>query len=70
MTLPMLGWVSKDSPKQHPFACGFKISKYGAQRKHDPFDHDCGNGVLPNGHKLRNNDPHDTSIAADADVRP
>src|SRR5437764_1009471 len=29
MTLPMLGWVSKDSPKQHPFACGFKISKYG-----------------------------------------
>ena len=64
LTLPMLGWVSKDSPRRHPFACGFKISKYGAQQKHDPFDHDCGNGVLPNHHKLRNNDPHDTSIAA------
>jgi len=64
ITLPMLGWVSKDSPAKHPFACGFKVSKYGSQQRTDPFDHDCGNGVRPNGHKVQGNDPHDTSIAA------
>jgi hypothetical protein len=63
VTLPMLGWVSKDSPAKHPFACGFKVSRYGQQRKTDPFDHDCGNGVRLNGQFVRNNDPHDTSIA-------
>ena len=64
LTVPMLGWVSKDSPAQHPFACGFKVSKYGEQRKTDPFDHNCGNGIRPNGQRIRNNDPHDTSIGA------
>jgi hypothetical protein len=64
VTLPMLGWVSKDSPAQHPFACGFKVSKYGEQKRTDPFDHDCGNGIRQNGQKIRNNDPHDTSVAA------
>jgi hypothetical protein len=63
LTLPMLGWVSKKSPNQHPFACGFKVAKYGQQQKVDPFDHSCGNGILRNGQKVRNNDPHDTSIA-------
>jgi len=64
MTMPMLGWVSKDSPARHPFACGFKVSKYGQQKKVDPFDHDCGNGIRTNGQRIRNNDPHDTSIGA------
>ncbi len=64
LTLPMLGWVSKKSPAKHPFACGFKVSKYGQQQRIDPFDHSCGNGIRPNGQKVRNNDPHDTSIGA------
>ncbi|HXJ62166.1 MAG TPA: glycoside hydrolase family 44 protein [Actinomycetota bacterium] len=63
LTLPMLGWVSKDSPRQHPFACGFKVSVYGQQQHKDPFDTNCGNGVRPNGHKVTGNDPKDTSIA-------
>jgi hypothetical protein len=64
VTVPMLGWVSKNSPSAHPFACSYKISKYGAQQSTDPWDSDCGNGVHSNGTDVTGNDPTDTSIAA------
>jgi hypothetical protein len=63
LTVPMLGWVAKDSPQNHPYACGFKVSKYGPQGATDPWDPDCGNGVFPGTPPV--NDPTDTSIAAD-----
>src|SRR5664279_74290 len=31
VTVPALGWVSKTSPSTHPFACGYKVAKYGPQ---------------------------------------
>ena len=63
LTVPLIGWVAKDSPSNHPFNCGFKVSKYGAQQDVDSWDTDCGNGVLGNGTNLTGNDPLDTSIA-------
>jgi hypothetical protein len=64
MTMPLIGWVSKNSPSDHPFDCGFKISKYGSQEKNDwEWDQDCGNGKYPNGTLITGNDPLDTSIA-------
>jgi hypothetical protein len=64
VTVPMTGWVAKNSPANHPFACGFKVSKYGAQQSTDGWDSDCGNGVQTNGSKVTGNDPSDTSVAA------
>ncbi|MFL6240871.1 MAG: glycoside hydrolase family 44 protein [Actinomycetes bacterium] len=66
VTVPMTGWVAKNSPASHPFACGFKVSKYGAQQSTDGWDSDCGNGVHTNGANIRDNDPADTSISAGA----
>jgi hypothetical protein len=64
VTVPMLGWVARNSPSAHPFACGFKVSKYGAQQSTDPWDTDCGNGVQSGGANVTGNDPSDTSVAA------
>lgn len=64
VTVPMTGWVSKDSPSSHPWYCGFSVAKYGAQPDHDTWDPDCGNGVLANGTRITGNDPLDTSVAA------
>lgn len=67
LTMPLIGWVSKNSPSSHPFACGFKISKYGAQQANDwEWDPDCGNGKHTNGTLITGNDPLDTSIAVTA----
>jgi hypothetical protein len=67
VTVPMAGWVAKDSPAGHPFACGFKVSKYGAQQGTDAqWDPDCGNGVKAAGGNVNGNDPTDTSVAAGA----
>jgi len=64
LTMPLIGWVSKNSPSSHPFDCGFKISKYGNQEDADwEWDADCGNGNYTNGVPITGNDPLDTSIA-------
>ncbi|MFO1414374.1 MAG: glycoside hydrolase family 44 protein [Burkholderiales bacterium] len=65
MSAPMLGWVARRRLPSHPFDCGFKVSKYGAQESTDPWDADCGNGVAANGTRIVSNDPADTSIASD-----
>ena len=64
LTVNTLGMVAKPgSPTNHPFACGFKVSKYGPQQSTDPFDPDCGNGVRPDGSLVTGNDPTDTGVA-------
>src|SRR5436190_4751549 len=69
LTMPMLGYVAKDGPANHPFACGFKVSKYGPQTATDTYDADCGNGdfvaAQADPSLAPTNDPTDTSIAID-----
>lgn len=62
LSVPLIGWV----PKARDFTCGFSVSKYGAQQQTDQFRPDCGNGVRPDGSNVTGNDPHDTSVEADA----
>jgi len=63
MTIPMIGWLPKTRLSNHPYDCGFKVSKYGSQQSVDPWDTDCGNGVYTNGNNITGNDPSDTSKA-------
>ncbi|MGC2062535.1 MAG: glycoside hydrolase family 44 protein [Thermodesulfovibrionales bacterium] len=64
ITVPLIGWTAKaGSPANHPFACGFKVSKYGQQQSTDYWDPDCGNGKQTNGALISGNDPTDTSNA-------
>ncbi|WP_033407314.1 glycoside hydrolase family 44 protein [Uliginosibacterium gangwonense] len=67
LTIPMSGWVAKGrtANSSHPFDCGFKISRYGAQQSSDTWDSDCGNGIKADGSKITGNDPLDTSMAID-----
>lgn len=67
VTVPMTGWVARKSPTSHPFFCGFKVSKYGAQQDTDPYDPNCGNGVRPGGGNVTGNNPRDTSVKAGPD---
>jgi hypothetical protein len=64
LTVPLIGWTpSGNSPRNHPYDCGYKVSKYGAQQSTDPWDNDCGNGVNASGGNITGNDPADTSEA-------
>jgi hypothetical protein len=45
VTLPMTGWVAKDSSREHPYACGFPVSELGGQDATDQWDRNCGNGL-------------------------
>lgn len=64
MTVPLIGWTPKpSSPGSHPYDCGFKVSKYGAQQSTDPWDSDCGNGVRTNNTTITGNAPTDTSLS-------
>lgn len=65
VTVPLIGWVAKDSPTSHPFACGFPATRFPAQDSFDPWDSNCGNGRL-NDADITGADPTDTSIRADA----
>ena len=64
VTVPLSGWVAKDSPAQHPFACGFPATRFPQQDKFDEWDPNCGNGQL-NQQNLTGV-PTDSSIPADA----
>ncbi|MFB9415155.1 glycoside hydrolase family 44 protein [Dactylosporangium matsuzakiense] len=65
VTVPMSGWVAKDSPDAHPFACGFPATRFPTQDGFDQWDANCGNGKL-NGADIAGAVPTDTSVAADA----
>lgn len=64
VTVPMSGWVAKDSPSQHPFTCGFPATRFPRQDRFDEWDANCGNGQL-NQQNLTAV-PTDTSIKVDA----
>ncbi|MGR9036674.1 MAG: glycoside hydrolase family 44 protein, partial [Gammaproteobacteria bacterium] len=67
LTVPLIGWTVKStSPRNHPYDCGFKVSKYGSQQSVDQWDTDCGNGVRSSGGDITGNDPRDTSDPVDA----
>jgi len=55
-TVPLIGYTTKRQQ-----ACGFSVAKYGAQQATDPYQPDCGNGVLLNGANITGNNPADTS---------
>jgi hypothetical protein len=62
MTVPLIGWTPlANSPRNHPYDCGYKVSIYGAQQSTDPYDSDCGNGVSANGANITGNNASDTS---------
>ncbi|MEU4215760.1 glycoside hydrolase family 44 protein [Actinoplanes sp. NPDC026623] len=65
VAVPMIGWVAKDSPSSHPFACGFPATRFPAQDGFDQWDANCGNGKL-DGANLTGADPADTSVRVDA----
>jgi hypothetical protein len=48
VTVPMVGWVSKDSPSAHPFLCSFPRTSYASQNDFDYWDANCGNGTSGN----------------------
>ncbi len=72
MTISLLGWTPKVGATSHPYDCGFKVSKYGAQVPDpdrpwmdavDSWDTDCGSGFRAGPAPITGNDPADTSIA-------
>jgi hypothetical protein len=56
MTIPMIDWIAKAGPG-HPYPCSFPKTIYASQQSFDPFDSNCGNGVLPSGSNITGNDP-------------
>jgi glycosyl hydrolase family 44/cellulose binding protein with CBM2 domain len=63
VAVPLSGWVAKDSPAQHPFACGFPATRFPQQDKFDQWDPNCGNGQL-NQQNLTG-EPTDSSVPVD-----
>lgn len=59
MVVPMLGWVAKDGT-----SFSFPKSKFGAQRAHDPYKPEAGDGYGPDGKPLVPDDPSRTSVPA------
>jgi hypothetical protein len=59
LTIPMLGWVSKDAT-----SVGFPRSVFGPQQKMDPDVPEAGNGIAPSGEALAPPQPTQTSVEA------
>src|ERR1035438_10420923 len=55
-TVSLMDWLP-NSPGQ----CSFSVKKYGTQKATDPYNSDCGNGVLLGGAQIQN-DPNDSYI--------
>ena len=53
-TIPLMDWIPKDAS-----SCSFSVAKYGAQKEVNPYNSDCGKGVLLNGQQITGNDPND-----------
>ncbi|MEA2568430.1 MAG: hypothetical protein QOI24_431 [Acidobacteriota bacterium] len=64
ITIPIIGWAAKLGPNRAKLAA-FSVAKYGAQQWTDPYMPDAGNGVLANGTRITNNDPHDANEPVD-----
>jgi hypothetical protein len=61
ITVPMIDYVARTTP-QRDILCSFRQSVYGAQTDADPFNPDCGSGILLNGQPIVGNDPLDAHI--------
>src|SRR5581483_9142176 len=59
ITIPMIGWVAKDSESK-----SFSVAKYGPQHSVAPEDKDAGDGFKPDNTPVAN-DPGDASLPAD-----
>jgi hypothetical protein len=59
LTIPMLGWVAKDTTSY-----SFPVSTRGKQQEVAPDQPDAGNGIAASGAKLQPVDPSQTSIAS------
>jgi hypothetical protein len=59
LVVPLIGWVAKDATSS-----GFPVSKFGAQRKVDPYRPEAGDGHAPDGKPLTPGPPTQTSVAA------
>jgi hypothetical protein len=57
-TVPVQGWVAKDN-----ISCGFPASTYPSQYAFDPYNSNCGDGLMPNQTDITGNDPTVTSTA-------
>lgn len=66
VTVPMIGWVAKNSPSEHPFTCAFPKSAFPNQDSFDPWDDGCGNGTTNNYNNQLTTTPQRTSIEVDA----
>jgi hypothetical protein len=74
-TISLMDWTPKDTT-----SCSFSVAKYGAQTSVDPYNPDCGNGVLPTGSRSSTIRTMPTSrpaptfeqqwVVSDAEVRP
>ena len=64
VTVPLSGWVARDSPSQHPFTCGFPATRFPRQDRFDEWDPNCGNGQLDQ--QNLTGVPTDSSIPVDA----
>jgi len=49
-TIPLMDWTPKDTT-----SCSFSITRYGSQKAVNPYNANCGNGVLLNGQQINNN---------------
>lgn len=61
ITIPLLGWVAKDTSSY-----SYPVRIFGRQQRTAPENSDIGNGVSPNGKDIRNRNPKSTSIKVDA----
>jgi len=59
VTVPMIGWVSKDDS-----SAGFPVSKHGPQRNRDQYRAEAGDGFEGDGKEVRPGPPTQTSVAA------
>lgn len=62
-TVPVMDWTPKSPPAGTQSVggvlnCSYSVAKYGAQKQVDPYDSNCGLGVLANGDQIVN-DPND-----------
>jgi hypothetical protein len=62
ITIPMLGWVAKDTTSY-----SFPVSRFGEQQYVDGSRPDAGNGVDPDGNPIEAGDPSATSVPSTPD---
>jgi hypothetical protein len=60
ITVPMIDYIAR-TDAQRNILCSFRQSVYGAQTGADPFNPDCGSGILLNGQPVVGNNPLDAN---------